>query len=227
MSLLTTLSTVLSAVTGRWRMIALILAALFLVGLLTGYAAWRGYHAGYERADAERRAEVSGIRADHALALADAESRARTMLMAETDRAHALERQYLAAAKTIAAQRRQITNRRIEDASRDVAAAADGVCLFGPDWVRLYNEAIGAGAGDGDRAVPGAAPGPGAEAGPAQAADAGILRGDGPIMPAVTPQDILAHIRDYGARCRDLEAQLAGLINWAEGRPETREGAWK
>lgn len=45
-------------------------------------------------------------------------------------------------------------------------------------------------------------------------------------MPAVTPQDILAHIRDYGARCRELEAQLNGLIDWAEGRP-TREETWK
>lgn len=222
MSLMTTISTVLAAVTGRWRMIALGLAAVLLVGLLTGYAAWRGYHAGYERADAERRAEVSGIRADHSLALAGAESRARARLEAETARAHDLERQYLAATKTIAAQRRQITNRRIEDASRDVAAA-DGRCLFGPDWVRLYNEAIGA--GDNHRAVPGAAPGPDAAAGPAQAADAGIPRGDGPLMPAVTPQDILAHIRDYGARCRDLEAQLHGLIDWAKGRQ--REESWK
>ena len=215
-----------------WKLPAM--AAVLLMGLLAGYAAWRGYHAGYERADAERRAEVSEIRADHALALAGAESRARAMLEAETTRAFDLERQYLAAAKTIAAQRRQITNRRIEDASRNVAAA-DGRCLFGPDWVRLYNEAIGAGAGDGDRPVPGAAPGPDAAAGPAQAADAGIPRGDGPVtetvMPAVTPQDILAHIRDYGARCRELEAQLHGLIDWAQGRPEVsgkaREGAWK
>ncbi|WP_236608410.1 MULTISPECIES: hypothetical protein [Pseudodesulfovibrio] len=223
MSLMTIFSAVSTAVTGRWRMIALILAAVLLVGLLTGYAAWRGYHAGYERADAERRAEVSGIRADHALALAEAESRARAMLEAETARTYALERQYLDATKTIAAQRRQITNRRIEDASRNVAAV-DGRCLFGPDWVRLYNEAIGA--GDSDRAVPGAAPGPDAAATAAQTAGAWIPRGGGPLMPAVTPQDILAHIRDYGARCRELEAQLNGLIDWAEGRP-TREETWK
>ena len=75
--------------------------------------------------------------------------------------------------------------------------------------MRLYNEAIGARPGDGGDAVPAAAPGADNATGAAPAADAGVLR-------RVTPEDILAHIRDYGARNRAVEAQLMELIRWAE-----------
>jgi hypothetical protein len=175
-------------------------------------AAWQGYNRGYDRADAERRAQVAELHAAHSLALAEAEAEARARLVQATARAAEAERGYLAAQDTIAAQRRELTNRRIADASRDVDVS-DGACRFGREWVRLYNEAIGARAGDGGDAVPGTAADADAGAGGAAAADAGILPG----AAAVTPEDILAHIRDYGHRCRDIEARLLGLQEWAKG----------
>jgi hypothetical protein len=190
--------------------LALGAGVLLLTVLLCGLAAWKGYRAGFDRADADRRAEVAEIHAHHAEALADAERIARERLEAETARAAVIEHEYLAATQTIAAQRRAITRERIRHASLDVAAVG-GACAFGPDWVRLYNEALGC---DRGYAVSAAAPGPADQAGAAGAADADVLRGGA----RVTPADILAHARGYGARCRALEAQLNALIDWAEGR---------
>ena len=130
--------------------------------------------------------------------------------MCSSDLGHALESEYLTAKKTIENQTRELTNQRIAHASQDVDTT-DGTCHFGPDWVRLYNEAIGA--SDGGDTVPAAAPGPAGDAGTAQTPDAGILPGTN----TVTPEDILAHVRDYGTRNRALVAQLAALIEWAKG----------
>ena len=34
-----------------------------------------------------------------------------------------------------------------------------------------------------------------------------------------TPEDVLAHIRDYGGYCRRLEAGYRALIDYEKGRP--------
>jgi hypothetical protein len=210
------MSLFLSSLAGAgWKKLALGLAAAIVVAVLVGLAAWRGYRAGYEKADAERRAQVAELRGEHALALADAERQARALLEEQTARANELERQYLAASNTIAAQRRTITNERIRHASRDVDVSG-GACRLGPEWVRLYNAAVGADSGDGGAALPPTASGPDADPGAAPEADTGILRG-GPAVTSVTPEDILAHVRDYGSRCRDIEARLLGLQEWAGG----------
>ncbi|MGE4191805.1 MAG: hypothetical protein AB7E51_00300 [Pseudodesulfovibrio sp.] len=208
---------ILSTLTGSvWKKVAVGLALTILVAVLVGVAAWKGYRAGYAAADLKRRAEVADIRAGHAKALADAEALARHALEAATARSNALEAEYLAARKTINRQSRELTKARIANASRDHIVVADGTVRVSPEWVRLYNEAIGAGPGDGGRALPGAAPSAAGAAGTAGAADAGVLRGGA----AVTLADILAHVRDYGARGRAIEAQLNALIDWAEGLPE-------
>ncbi len=217
------ISTVTSLASGAWSLVSkyklwlgLGAGVLLLLALLCGLAAWRGYHAGFDRADAERRAEVAEIHAHHADALADAERIARARLEAETVRAAVIEREYLDAAQTIAAERRAITRERIRHASLDVAAVG-GACAFGPDWVRLYNEALC----DRGHALPATASGPADQAGAADAPDAGVFRGGA----RVTPADILAHVRNYGARARALEAQLSALIDWAEGRNPHTEAA--
>lgn len=221
MSLLGPALSIVSGLGSKWKWIAIGLGAVVLIGLLTGVAAWKGYHAGFDRADAERRAEVAEIHAHHAEAIAAAERIARARLEAETARAAVIEREYLDAAQTIAAQRRAITRERIRHASLDVAAVG-GACAFGPDWVRLYNEALGC---DSGHALPAAAPGAADEAGAADAPDAGVFRGGAAVTDDVTPADILAHARDYGARCRALETQLNALIDWAEGRNPNAEAA--
>lgn len=201
-------SSVVGSVTNPWRWVAIGLGSILLLLVLVGGAYLRGHSAGYEEADTLRRAEVAELQSAHTRALAEAEAEARFRLQAEATRAADLERQYLAARKTLAEQRRQISNQRINDASRDVAVA-DG-CQFGPDWVRLYNEALGTGASDRGDAVPGTAACPGGAPGPPAAPGAGVLS-------TVSPADILAHVRDFGARSRAMEAQLNALIDWAEG----------
>jgi len=202
--------TMLASLAGSgWKKLALGLGAVILVAILVALAGWRGYRAGYEAADKERQAEVATIRAEHSKALAEAESRARKLLEDATARAHEFENQYLAARKTIAVQSRELTNQRIAHASQAVDTS-DGSCRFGPEWVRLYNEAIGA--GDCDSTVSTATSGAAGDARSAEAAQAGVLPG----VQTVTPEDILAHARDYGKRNRALEAQLSALIQWAK-----------
>jgi len=172
-----------------------------------------GYRAGFGRADAVRRAEVATLKAqaetwkaEQAKAWAEAERKARQELEAAQSRANALAARLDRSKRQSAAKIRSIT-RRIPHAT----AGLD--CVFGPEFVRLYNEAIGAAASpSGDGAVPQAA-GPAPVAG---APDAAPAVGPG-LRPrrAVTPADILAHIRDYGARSQAMEAQLDALIDLA------------
>jgi len=177
---------------------AVIVVALFLFGF--------GYKNGFSVADAARRAEVAGLQAESAEARAKAETKARERLEEEVRRGDALAEQLTGVRKQLAAQTKDIT-RRIKNAARSAAG-----CRFGPDFVRLYNEALGYGAADlpqdsgaacADR-----------DPGPSPAAGAGVLHGR-----PVTPEDLLAHVRDYGAWAQGLRAQLRALGEFArEGR---------
>ncbi|MGE4536542.1 MAG: hypothetical protein AB7D37_05645 [Desulfovibrio sp.] len=173
-----------------------------------------GYSLGFERADNARRAEVAALnaqaatwKAEQAQALAEAERKAREALEDAQARVNAL-------AARLDASRRQ-SAARIKDITRRIPHATAGLrCVFGPDFVRLYNEAIGAAA---DRAGGGAvsqaansAAASGAS-GSTPAADAGLRPGR-----AVTPADILANIRDFGARSQAMEAQLNALLDLTE-----------
>ena len=187
---------------------------LGVVGILVACAVafGTGYRAGFEKADAARRAEVAELsakaeswKAAQAQAWADAERKAREELEAAQARANTLASRLDRSKREHAAKVRDIT-RRIPHAT----AGLD--CAFGPDFVRLYNEAIGAAGGPGDGAVPQAA-GPPPVAGAPNAAPA-VGPGLRPIR-AVTPADILAHIRDFGARSQAMQAQLDALINLA------------
>jgi len=83
------------------------------------------------------------------------------------------------------------------------------VCVFTRGWVREYNAAIGA-------AVPDSAQATGV---PAETADAGTTaaRVDELAPAAVDQADVLNHHIDYGARAREIEAQLNRLIDYEEG----------
>lgn len=90
-----------------------------------------------------------------------------------------------------------------------VALAARRDCAgLSRDWVRLYNEALGlaAGAGGGPGGEGADPAGTAQNAGQAGTAGTGI-RGDA----LATPEDVLAHVRDYGGYCRGLEIQLGTL----------------
>lgn len=195
-----------SAAASPWRRIALILGVVLLVALAGAAGAWKGYRHGHDEAEAKGQAELQAQRASWASARANAEATARRLLQEQADRANDISRKYQTARRDLAAARAALTDRRIADASRDVAAAG-GSCVFGPDWVRLYNEALGAAAGG---PVPGPAAGAAGAAGAADTPDAGGV-------PGVTAADVLANARDNGGRCQRIEAQLTALIDWAEG----------
>jgi len=171
-----------------------LIVALIVVAI---YAA--GVWVGYDKANDRRKAEVATLTAGYAEAYAKAEKEAREHLEEETQRANLLAVQLMSEKKRLAAQTQDIT-RRIKDATRSAAG-----CSFGPDFVRLYNEALGY---PGGGALPENASAAGADhtGGPAPAAGPGLL----PARP-VTPEDLLAHARDYGAWARGMRAQLAAL----------------
>ena len=178
--------------------------------------------AGYARGDYVTsrvyEARVASINAAHAEqeraraeAVAAAEKNARERLAAETARGEKFARELAVKTAELDAERASV-NRRI----RDVSEAARRDCAgLSAGWVRLYNEALGL-ADSGDSAGnQGSAPGGAHDApGSAGTAHAGV-RQDA----LATPEDVLAHIRDFGGYCRKLEAGYRALVDFMEGTP--------
>lgn len=193
--------------------LALGLGAALVLVLLYLAVFYGGYRHGFGVAKNEGDARVAKLEAKQAIANRLASDTARRVLDAEIIRRDELAKSLASASATIAAQSRQITNRRIADASHDVAVA-DGHCAFGPEWVGLWNEAWGFGLGDpagasaaagADRAAAGVPP-----------AQAGEFRQGG-----VTPEDVQVINRDNALVCRDIKARYLALREWALGLPKT------
>ena len=192
---------IVSLIPWPWR-IALFCGLLALLGIVGGLAAWGGYDAGYDKAKALGDAEIAQLISDHATAYADAMAELNNKLQEETERAmavgYALASGRLANAKTEADLRTKIAG-----------VTRDSTHVFSFDFVRVWNEAVGAAGGDHDTAAhsAGGVDGtPGAGATP----DSGVLA-------RVTEADVLAYIIYYGRRSKDLEAQVNGWIDLAEG----------
>lgn len=162
----------------------------------------------YELRIAVMAEEVSQKDKSRAEAVAEAERTARERLEKESARVASLAAE-LDASKAQIARERKDFDARVKAVS--LAAARD--CPGLPDgWVRLYNEALGlAGAGS-DAGSQGDNPaGTVAAAGQAGPARAGVQPDT-----LTTPEDVLAHARDYGGYCRNLEAQTRALIRVAQ-----------
>ena len=181
--------------------------AVLVCVVIYGAGVWRGLDVVTE----EYEAKIATMNATHAEqeraraeAVAAAEKNARERLAAETARGEKFARELAVKTAELDAERASV-NRRI----RDVSEAARRDCAgLSAGWVRLYNEALGlaAGAGGGPGGE-GADPAGTAET-PGQTGPAGTgRRGDA----LATPEDVLAHARDYGGYCRGLEVQLATL----------------
>lgn len=185
---------------------------------------------------ADLRAEVADKDTVRALAVADAERTARLKLEAEIARVNALATELACTRKRLGDARREFSRRIAAHAAQDATVAGP---VFGPDYVRLYNKALGldsaAGARGGPVLTDPATAGSGDTAHAAGAADPRLLPAasgvavavgrtrsaspaDSDIRDGVSGADILAHIRDYGGRCQALEAQVIGLIRFAEGQ---------
>ena len=182
--------------------------ALLLAGLL---AAWWGYAAGTRHTSERYEAELAAINAAHAEqertraeAVAAAEKNARERLAAETARGEKFARELAVKTAELDAERASI-NRRIRDVSEKARRDCAGLSL---EWVRLYNEALGLAGSYHSAGNEGSAPG-GADDAPGSAGAAGAR-----VQPdaLATPEDVLAHVRDFGGYCRKLEAGYRALI---------------
>ena len=164
----------------------------------------QGYRMGYAKAESEGQAVVAQLRQEYAEAMARAERAARERLQAEMARADEVAIDLDVARAAHAADTKTL-KARIADATRN------STHTFSGDFVRMYNAAIGA--GPRDIYSSGGAAGATGDASAGTAANAGLLAADS----GVTEADVLAHITDYGQRCRDVESQLRGWIDLSRG----------
>ena len=164
----------------------------------------------------EYEAKIATMNATHAEqeraraeAVAAAEKNARERLAAETARGEKFARELAVKTAELDAERASV-NRRIRDVSEKARRDCAGLPL---GWVRLYNEALyGSYHSAGNE---GSAPGGAYDApGSAGTAHAGV-RQDA----LATPEDVLAHVRDFGGYCRKLEAGYRALVDFMEGTP--------
>ncbi|WP_265284277.1 hypothetical protein [Verminephrobacter aporrectodeae] len=188
-----------------------VLSALVLAGVAAVVAGGAGYGFGQRLARARGEAALAELQRVHAVALAKAADQARLRLVAEVERGHRLAQQ-MVDEKAVHAQEKRSVLRRIPNVTT-VYVPAPGAApeplpraVFTAGFVREYNGAIGAiGLPAADTGAAAAGAGATAEAAPAPDAwlrDAGLSQAD-----------ILAHIADYGERCRNLDAQVNRLID--------------
>lgn len=185
-----------------------LLAALALAAAAALVAGITGYSIGHGSAKAEGDAALAKLQRDHAVAVAKVADEARLRLVAEVERNNRLA-QVLADEKATHAQEKQSLLRRIANVTT-VYVPAPGLAprplpraVFTAGFVREYNTAIGLPAADTGAAAAGV--GGTAEAG--QAPDTWLLDS------GLSQADILAHIADYGERCRNLDAQVNRLLD--------------
>ena len=191
-----------------WLWAVLICAAIFGAGV------WRGI----DVASARYEAELAAVNTTHAEqeraraeAVATAEKNARERLAAETERGNKLAGELLSKTQQLDAERASV-NRRIRDVSETARRDCAGLSR---EWVRVYNEALD---------LPGAGDRPGGHNAttsathnatvPSRTARSGVQSAE-----LATPEDVLAHVRDYGQYCRKLEAGYRGLVDFVERKP--------
>jgi hypothetical protein len=177
--------------------------------LLVGIAGWQ---TGREQEQDRAAAAAAKLKADQAEQLAQAVASARRQFEAEAERGNRLEAALLASQRQFAEEKRQLQRRIADVTTLYRPAAGEGLrplprCIFTAGFLRQYNAALGLPGADpaaGTGGAEGTAPASGA-------ADAGLLES------GLHQADILGHIADYGERCRGLEAQVNGLIDYVEG----------
>ena len=180
-------------------------AGLIAVAALTGGAG--GYYLGHRAAKAEGDAALATLKSRHATAQAEATSQARAREQELNQLAHTLGMQLLEERAGHAQQADQLkrTINRVTSQYRpqpDAPLQPVPDCVFTGGFVRVWNGAIGAG----PLSAAGPASGAADAADPAEATDSGVRQ-----------SDVLAHVVDYGQRCRDVESQLNHMIDWLQG----------
>lgn len=186
--------------------------------LLCLLALLAGYTHGRDTAEQEGKARIAALQTawaeqerGRAEAVAAAEKSARERLAAATERGDKLAAELANTTRALDAARVDL-NRRIRHVSETARRDCPGLPA---EWVRLYNEALGLAETGPDHSAGGGSSGSGGAAdasGSAGAAGAGIQPDA-----LTTPEDVLAHIRDYGHYCRRMEAGYRALITLHNG----------
>lgn len=191
--------------------------AVLVCVVIYGAGVWRGLDVVTE----EYEARIATINAAHAEqertraeAVAAAEKNARERLAAETARGEKFARELAVKTAELDAERASI-NKRIRDVSEKARRDCAGLSR---EWVRLYNEALGLAGSYYSAGNEGSAPG-GAHDAPGSA---GTARAGVQPDALATPEDVLAHIRDYGLYCRRLEAGYRALTTLYNGDSNDR-----
>lgn len=171
-----------------------------------------GYDRGHQVAETAGKSKVDAIERAHAEQREQAAADRLLDYQQQVTRANAAEQDLLDAHAQIEELNQQLEERiphvtTVYRKTLQDAPVAIPHCVFTRGWLRDYNAALGAttsvpAAGKGTAA---AAAGKAAE--PAPGSDAELLES------GVTPADILAHARDYGAWARRNLAQLNGLLD--------------
>ena len=180
----------------------------WLPWLLCAVSLFAGYVHGRDTAGEEAKAQIAAIQTAHAEAVAAAEKSARERLAESAALADRLQADLVNKNEELNKQRREF-NRRLKDVSETARRDCAGLTA---DWVRLYNEALGLHDSPGSN--------PSAPGKPSDASrSAGTSRAGVQPDALTTPEDVLAHIRDYGGYCRSMEAAYQALIDYERGKP--------
>ena len=179
----------------------------WLPWLLCVVSLFAGYVHGRDTAGEEAKAQIAAIQTAHAEAVAAAEKSARERLAESAALADRLQADLVNKNQEMDRERREF-NRRLKDVSE--AARRDCAGLTA-DWVRLYNEALGLDNRSGNEA---SAPGKPSDASRSAGTSRAGVREDA----LTTPEDVLAHIRDFGGYCRSMEAAYSALIEYEKGK---------
>lgn len=171
------------------------------------------YDDGFRKAKAEGEAALAQLREQHALEVAKAAQDNLVQLKQQITRADQAEQRMLDAQQQFADVQKQLQERipHVTTVYRPAPAAAPVAiphCVFTRGWVRDFNLALGAGLPAAGTSA--AAAGAQAAAWPAPGSDAELLES------GVSPADILAHAKDYGAWAQRNLAQLNALIDQGE-----------
>lgn len=186
-----------------------------LLGVLAFLA---GYFHGEDMAKQEGNARIAAMQTawaeqerGRAEAAAAAEKSARERLAAEVARGNRLAAELTNTTQALDKARDDL-NKRIRHVSETARRDCPGLSA---EWVQLYNEALGLAGSDAGHSAGDEKSG---SVNAVDTADTTGTSGTG-IQPdaLTTPEDVLAHIRDYGGYCRRLEAGYRALITLQHG----------
>lgn len=186
----------LTLLTGTNKTAVYVLGGIVAAIILAAVVGWWAYGSGYDKAEALGAAKLATVEKQYADASTSAITYAYAKLERETKRANAVAGELISTRNRLDALKKQITG------GMPYVVAHTEPCTFGAEFIGMYNDSHGLRSD----AMPKDASAAGTTAQPGEARSAG-----GRILAGASVADLLAHGRDYGAYCQELEAQRDAL----------------